>query len=57
MLWFIPIGDKPLYQWLFQNIFSHAGMYIGSFLFAITFMLFCWLFGYVLDRKKIYVRV
>ena len=57
LLWFIPIGDKPLYQWLFQNIFSHAGMYFGSFLFAITFMLFCWLVGYVLDRKKIYVRV
>jgi predicted acyltransferase len=57
LLWFIPVGDKALYQWLFQNVFSHAGMYVGSFLFAITFMLFCWLVGYVLDKKKIYVRV
>jgi predicted acyltransferase len=57
LLWFIPIGDKPLYKWLFQSIFSKAGPYFGSFLFAITFMLFCWLVGYVLDKKKIYVRV
>jgi predicted acyltransferase len=57
LLWFIPVGGKPLYQWLFQNIFSHAGMYVGSFLFAITFMLFCWLVGYLLDKNKIYVRV
>lgn len=57
LLWFIPVGDKALYQWLFQSIFSHAGMYFGSFLFAVTFMLFCWLVGYMLDRRKIYVRV
>ena len=57
LLWFIPIGDKPLYRWLFDNIFSKAGMYFGSFLFAITVMLFCWLVGYILDKKKIYVRV
>ena len=57
LMWFIPIGNLPLYQWLFQNVFSHAGMYLGSFLFAITFMLFCWLVGYVMDKKKIYVRV
>lgn len=57
LLWFIPVGDKALYQWLFQNIFSYAGMYFGSFLFAITFMLCCWLVGYWLDKRKIYVRV
>jgi predicted acyltransferase len=57
LLWFIPIGKEPLYSWLFKNVFSHAGMYFGSFLFAITFMLFCWLVGYILDKKKIYVRV
>jgi predicted acyltransferase len=57
LFWFIPVNGKPLYNWLFENIFSHAGMYFGSFLFAISFMLFCWLMGYVLDKKKIYVRV
>lgn len=57
LLWFIPVGSKPLYAWLYDNIFINAGPYFGSFLFAIIFMLFCWLVGYILDRKKIYVRV
>ena len=50
-------GHISLHAWLFFNIFSYAGSYFGSFLFAITFMLFCWLVGYLLDRRKIYVRV
>jgi predicted acyltransferase len=59
LLWFIPVGPnyQPLYHWLFENVFKHAGMYFGSFLFAISFMLFCWLIGYILDKKKIYVKV
>jgi len=59
LLWFIPVGEdrQPLYEWLFQNIFRHAGMYFGSFLFAISWMLFCWLIGYILDKRKVYVRV
>jgi len=59
MLWFIPIGAdrQPLYNWLFQNVFKHAGMYFGSFLFAICYMLFCWTVGYILDKRRIYVRV
>jgi predicted acyltransferase len=59
LLWFIGVGDhyQPVFQWIFQNIFSHAGMYFGSFLFAISFMLVCWLVGYFLDKRKIYVRV
>src|SRR5205814_810890 len=59
LLWFIPVGpDKEqLHEWLFQNIFRHAGMYFGSFLFAVSYMLFCWLIGYILDKKRIYVRV
>jgi predicted acyltransferase len=30
---------------------------VGSLLFALSFMLVCWLVGYILDRRKIYVRV
>jgi predicted acyltransferase len=57
LMWFILVGGQPLYSWLFQNIFRHAGMYLGAFLFAVSFMMFCWLVGYILDRRKIYVRV
>lgn len=57
LLWFFRVGKTPLYRWLFDNIFSKAGMYFGSFLFAVAFMLLCWLVGYMLDKRKIYVRV
>jgi predicted acyltransferase len=59
LFWFFTVGDnyQPVYQWIFQNIFSHAGMYFGSFLFAICIMLLCWVVGYFLDKRKIYVRV
>lgn len=59
LLWFIAVGDnyQPLYIWLWQHVFSHAGNYTGSLLFAICVMLFCWTIGYLLDRKRIYVRV
>jgi predicted acyltransferase len=58
MLYIIPAGqNKSLYAWLYDNLFSHAGLYIGSLLFALSWMLFCWLVGYILDKRKIYVRV
>ena len=57
LLWIIPVDGLSLFQWIYQNIFAHAGAYIGSFLFAVCYMLFCWSIGYILDKKKIYVRV
>ena len=59
LLWFFRVGEnyQPVYRWIFENVFSRAGMYFGSFLFAISVMLFCWLVGYIMDKRKIYVRV
>jgi len=59
IFYMIHIGGTPLPEWLFQNVFSLGGAipYIGSLLFAIFYMLYCWLVGYILDKKKIYVRV
>jgi predicted acyltransferase len=52
LLWFFNV-----YHWLYENIFQPMGNYFGSFLFAISVMLTCWLVGYILDKIKIYVRV
>ena len=57
ILYMIPVGDISLFEWIYQNIFAYSGAYIGSLLFAICYMLYCWLVGYILDKKKIYVRV
>jgi len=51
------IGDQSLYQWIHLHLFSFAGWYWSSLLFAVSYMLVCWLVGYWLDRKKIYIRV
>lgn len=59
VLFMIPVGppSQNLFRWIYQNIFIHFGAYPGSLLFAITYMLFCWSIGYILDKRKIYVRV
>ncbi len=57
VLFLIPIGDTSLIEWIYQNIFSYAGPYIGSLLFALCYMLLCWSVGYIMDKKKIYIRV
>jgi predicted acyltransferase len=58
LLYTFHAGPKlPVYNWLYENIFKHAGLYSGSLLFAVSWMLVCWLVGYYLDKRKIYVRV
>lgn len=57
LLYFFPAGKQSCYEYLYANAFSHAGAYTGSFLFALSFMLLCWLAGYWLDKRKIYIRV
>jgi len=57
ILFMIPIGKMPLFRWVYVHIYSHFGAYVGSLLFAISWMLICWLVGYWLDKRKIYVRV
>ncbi len=50
-------NGQTLQAWIYENIFSHAGAYFGSFLFAITFTMICWTIGWWMDKKKIYIRV
>jgi predicted acyltransferase len=58
IFWIFNIGDKPIYQFLFTDVFSPlAGDYLGSFLFAFTWMMTCWTIGYCMDKKKIYIKV
>lgn len=50
-------GEKSLYRSIYENAFSWLGPYWGAFAFAFVFMLLCWLVGWWMDRKKIYIRV
>lgn len=53
----IPFHGTTLQNWLYENIFATVGAKFGSLLYAISYMLLCWLVGYVLDRRKIYIKV
>ncbi|HSB94115.1 MAG TPA: heparan-alpha-glucosaminide N-acetyltransferase domain-containing protein [Flavitalea sp.] len=57
ILFLIPVGGIPLYRWLYQHVFAVTGAYIGSLLFAVSWMLICWLVGYWMDKKGVYVKV
>jgi predicted acyltransferase len=57
-MWLIHVGKPALFDWLFMNGFQWwAGDKNGSLLFAIMFMLGCWLIGYVMDKKRIYIKL
>lgn len=57
-MYMIPMHGKTLPGWLNSDLFgSFANPINASFLFAFFFMLINWLVGYILDKKKIYVKV
>lgn len=58
LLWFFSVTPKQsLYNYIYVTYYSNAGDYLGSLLFAISVMLICWLAGWFLDTRKIYIRV
>jgi predicted acyltransferase len=55
------IKVKPgisFYEWinqvLFQKLFPGS---FGTLVFAVSYMLLCWLVAYVLDKRKIYIKI
>jgi len=46
------------YDWIAENVFvSSLGDYMGSLGFAVSILLTCWIVGYFLNRKKIYIKI
>lgn len=57
VLYLTKIGDQSSFNWIFEHGFGFLAPYWASLAFAISFMLVCWLLGYILDKNKIYIRV
>jgi len=59
--WVNDSGDKRnIYSWLFNDVYAAAlpnNLKLASLLFALSIVAFCWLFGYLLYRKKIIIKV
>jgi predicted acyltransferase len=58
VIYLIRIGGTPLGSIIYNNLFtSWLADKNASLLFAIVYMLILWLIGYIMDKKKIYVKV
>ncbi|MDP9047411.1 MAG: DUF5009 domain-containing protein [Bacteroidota bacterium] len=54
----ISVNGTSTYGWINKVVFQViAPGAIGSLLFAVCYMLVCWLFGKLLDKNRIYLRV
>ncbi len=47
-------GHSWTYEHIFRPVFGDSA---GSLAFAFSYMLLCWSVGYLLDRRKIYIKV
>jgi len=58
MMWFIPVDKKTLYMAINDEFFQRIlpGPW-GSLAFALSVMMACWLTGWWMHKKKIYIRV
>lgn len=51
-------GAQSGYDWLYAHTFQPlAPPKVASLLFAVAFMLACWTVGWLLDRRRIYIKV
>ncbi|GAO42107.1 acyltransferase family protein [Flavihumibacter petaseus] len=58
ILYFVQTNEGvSLYESIYRNGFSWIGGKTSSLAFALVFMLTCWLAGWWMDRRRIYIRV
>ncbi|WP_040459640.1 acyltransferase family protein [Galbibacter marinus] len=58
LLFIFSIEGSSSYGWIAENLFmSWLGDYFGSFVFAVCFTMILWGIAYVMDKRKIYIKV
>lgn len=58
VLYLIPASEGSLQKSIYVNVFTcFSAPECASFLFSLFFMLLCWSMGYILDKRKIYIKV
>ena len=54
----LPVQDTNFHEWINRVFFQQvAPGAVGSLLFALVFTAICWLVGWIMDKRKIYVRL
>ncbi len=49
--------EESFFHKIYASTFGHIGGKTGSLLFAISYMLLCWLVAWFLDKRRIYIKV
>jgi len=58
LFYIFPSHENSLHHFIFYTLFSSfLNPYNASLSFAIVYTLTCWFFGYVLDKRKIYIKL
>jgi predicted acyltransferase len=58
VMWLTQVQGTSLMMWLYEQVFRPlAGMHFGALLYALAYLAFCWSIGWLLDRRKIYIRI
>ena len=57
LLFIRPNGEESLFSMIYKNGFTWLPEYWSSFVFALIYMLICWIVGWWMDKRKIYIRV
>ena len=58
VLWLTPVGKQPAFEWLYTALFQPwAGIKSGGLAYAIAFMLASWGVAWVMDRRKVYIKL
>ncbi|OGX90568.1 acyltransferase family protein [Hymenobacter coccineus] len=56
LLWVCP--ELSVFDWInqvfYQRIFPGS---LGAFVFAMSYMLLCWVVAYILDKRRIYIKI
>jgi predicted acyltransferase len=58
LLYYIQVGGGNAKDWIYRSVFEPlASPGLASLLFSLTVMMTVWVVGYLMDRRKIYIKV
>jgi len=58
VMWLVTVHGTPLLTWLYDDVFRPlGGERLGAFVYALAYLGACWLAGWWLDRRRIYIRL
>lgn len=57
VFWTIPMGDASLMNWIYDVGFAPIGGKLSGLIYAIAFMQTCWFIAFLMDKRKIYIRL